>query len=101
MLFTAAECDTLITGDLPQSEELKLLASHALPEIEILIVGHHGSAGSTSPWLLERLRPQAAIISVGANNPYGHPNADTLDRLEQAGCTVLRTDLCGSILIRR
>ena len=101
VLFTAAECDTLITGDLPQHEELKLLASHKLPEIEILIVGHHGSAGSTSPWLLERLRPQAAIISVGANNPYGHPNADTLDRLEQAGCTVLRTDQRGSILIRR
>lgn len=101
VLFTAAECDTLITGDLGQAEELKLLATHNLPELEILIVGHHGSAGSTSPWLLARLHPQAAILSVGESNPYGHPSAEVLDRLAQAGCAILRTDRLGSILIRR
>ena len=101
VLFTAAECDTLITGDLGQEEELKLLAAHDLPELEILIVGHHGSAGSTSPWLLARLHPQAAILSVGEKNPYGHPSAEVLDRLAQAGCAILRTDRLGSILIRR
>ncbi len=101
VLFTAAKCDTLITGDLGTEEENRLLAQKNLPDLEILIVGHHGSATSTGYRLLKRLQPEIAVISVGANNRYGHPAGEVLQRLYKAGCEILRTDQDGTILIRR
>ncbi|MCI8619003.1 MAG: DNA internalization-related competence protein ComEC/Rec2 [Oscillospiraceae bacterium] len=101
VLFTAAKCDTLITGDLGTEEENRLLAQKNLPDLEILIVGHHGSATSTGYRLLKRLCPEIAVISVGANNRYGHPAGEVLQRLYEAGCEILRTDQDGTILIRR
>lgn len=72
-----------------------------LPELEVLVVGHHGSRYSTSEELLEKTSPEIAVISVEAGNRYGHPAQETLDRLEEAGCVILRTDQDGTIIIRR
>ncbi len=68
-------------------------------DAEILKVGHHGSGTSTSAALLSRVKPEAAVISVGAGNTYGHPTAETLQRLTDAGATIYRTDLNGDIIV--
>ena len=73
----------------------------ALPELEVLIVGHHGSKYSTGQALLEMTSPEYAIISVGADNMYGHPTEETIGRLLDAGCIIYRTDLHGKIVYRR
>ncbi|HAS04570.1 MAG TPA: hypothetical protein DCR71_02240 [Dehalococcoidia bacterium] len=68
-------------------------------DAEILKVGHHGSRTSTSVAFLSRVNPEVAVISVGAGNTYGHPTAETLQRLQNAGATIYRTDLNGDIVI--
>ncbi|MBQ3404257.1 MAG: ComEC/Rec2 family competence protein, partial [Oscillospiraceae bacterium] len=98
LLFSSGDWDALITGDLDYSGEHELIDGRFLPDIELLIAGHHGSRYSTSMELLERLRPETAVISVGYNT-YGHPSEETLRRLELAGVTVYRTDLSGNITI--
>ena len=100
VLFQREKCDTLITGDLSAEAERLLLDEYALPDLEVLIVGHHGSKYSTCTELLEATVPDAAIISVGAGNSYGHPTAEVLRRLEAAGCAIYRTDLHGTITYR-
>lgn len=100
VLFTAEDCDTLITGDMDKAQERELLERETLPDIEILVVGHHGSKYATSIELLEGAAPEIAVISVGKNS-YGHPAAETVSRLAEWGCQIYRTDEQGTILIRR
>lgn len=100
VLFRGEKCDTLITGDQSALRERLLLAEHDIPDLELLIVGHHGSNNSTCTQLLEATAPDVAIISVGANNSYGHPAQQVLDRLTEAGCVIYRTDLHGTIIYR-
>lgn len=101
ILFQAEDCDILITGDRNKAGELQLMEQVELPDLEVLIVGHHGSKSSTSIDLLRATMPELAVISVGEDNLYGHPENETLDRLSLFGCKVLRTDLDGTIIIRR
>ena len=75
-----------------------LFRSYDLPDIEVLLVGHHGSKYSTGTTLLESVTPEAGVISVG-DNSYGHPTEEALLRLMDAGMTVYRTDMQGNILI--
>ena len=96
VLASAGELDLLITGDMDRATEKKLLAAWDLPDIEILVAGHHGSRHSTSEELLEALRPETVCISVGSNS-YGHPSEEALERLARQGCTVFRTDLHGDV----
>ncbi len=100
ILFQRENCDILITGDRSQVGERELLRSIDLPELEVLIVGHHGSKTSTSTELLEKTTPELAIISVGENS-FGHPAQQVLDRLIAYGCWILRTDQNGTIVYRR
>ena len=100
VLFQEEECDILITGDRGTFGETILLRESNIPELDVLVVGHHGSSGSTGEALLAATKPKVAVISVGANNPYRHPSAATLQRLEAYGCRVRRTDLEGTIIIR-
>ncbi len=101
ILFESPNCVILITGDRGRAGEKELLYNYDLPDVDILIAGHHGSRYSTSQELLRSIRPETVIISVGANNSYGHPSQEVLERLADFGCTVYRTDLMGSVLIRR
>lgn len=101
ILFETENCGILITGDLDGAGERALLYSQELPMIDVLVVGHHGSKNSTSQELLEKTAPKAAVISVGEKNRYGHPAQQVLDRLEDAGCRVYRTDHQGTIIFRR
>ena len=100
VLFQTENCDILITGDRNISGEQALLQQTQLPDLEILIAGHHGAASSTGLPLLQATHPEAVIISVGADNNFGHPAEDVLFRLELFGCQMFRTDLDGSILFR-
>ncbi len=101
VLFQTENCDILITGDRGAAGELELLERLELPKLEVLVAGHHGSKNSTSQALLDATQPQVVVISVGENNAYGHPAQELLDRLEDLGCIVFRTDLDGTITIRR
>lgn len=100
ILFQTKTCDILITGDCSAAGERELIRHMTLPELEVLIVGHHGSKTSTSRELLIKTSPEIAIISVGADNSYGHPTDEVLRRLEQYGCRIYRTDLNGTIVYR-
>lgn len=101
VLFQTESCAILITGDRDSVGEQILLRSLEIPDLDVLIVGHHGSKYSTCEELLQTTMPETAIISVGANNPYGHPTQETLSRLEEYGCEIYRTDLHGTIVYRR
>ena len=77
-----------------------LLRIEDIPDLDVLIVGHHGSKNATCQELLLATMPETAIISVGENNAYGHPAQETLDRLIKFGCVIYRTDLHGTIIYR-
>ena len=98
ILATAGECDILITGDLNARAERALLAAWELPKVDILVAGHHGAQTSTSWELLRRVRPEKVAISVGEDNPYGHPHPQTLWRISYVGAKIFRTDEMGSIV---
>lgn len=100
VLFESENCAILITGDRSAFGERMLLRQGELPRVDVLIAGHHGSKTSTSEELLDAVRPDTVIISVGENS-YGHPSAEVLARLEKYGCTVYRTDESGTIIYRR
>ena len=100
VLATVGQTDVLITGDMEQEGERRLVGQAALPDIEVLVVGHHGSDTSSTPELLEAVKPDLALISVGLNNKYGHPSWDTLVRLDQIGAAIYRTDLYGTIEVQ-
>jgi len=96
LLLRFGNFEAVLAGDLGVRAE-SLLAGR-VGRIDLLKVGHHGSAGSSGvPWLAE-LRPRAAVVSVGANR-YGHPAAAALGRLADAGIEVWRTDREGSIRV--
>lgn len=99
VLCSAGAFDLLITGDMNAAAERRLTALYDLPDIEVLLAGHHGSRYSTSQELLEAVSPEVGIISVGENS-FGHPAGEAMERMAGAGMTLYRTDLQGNILIR-
>ena len=96
VLASAEDADILITGDMDAATERKFLEAYDLPDIEVLVAGHHGSKYSTSNDLLDALTPETACISVGSNS-YGHPADETMRRLAEHGCAIYRTDMQGTI----
>lgn len=100
VLFQKEEYDILITGDRNITGEISLLQTAGIPKLDALIVGHHGSGSSSGEIFLNAARPDVAVISVGADNPYGHPARKVLERLAAAGCSIRRTDLEGTIILR-
>lgn len=101
ILFESENCVILVTGDLDQAGERRLVREGKIPQTDILVVGHHGSRNAASEELMAAARPKVAVISAGADNPFGHPHQEALDRLERAGAAVFRTDQSGTIVIRR
>lgn len=100
VLLSVDTYDILITGDMDLKAEHRLLETHALPDIEVLVAGHHGSKYATGEELLTALRPETVLISVGENS-YGHPTQETLDRIAAIGAAVYRTDQVGNISVSR
>lgn len=89
----------LLLGDLEPPAQRGLLHGPAeLPRVDVLKVAHHGSAFQDTG-LLDRVRPRLALISCGADNPYGHPSPRTVDALRAAGARVLRTDTDGAVAV--
>ena len=87
----------MFTGDAPEGIERQILASGADVDCDVLKVGHHGSnTSSCMPWLVA-CSPSVAIISVGANNHYGHPDEEVVERLVSLGIEIRRTDQEGTI----
>ncbi|MBQ4045887.1 MAG: ComEC/Rec2 family competence protein, partial [Lachnospiraceae bacterium] len=102
----------LFTGDLPAEHEMEMLGALADYDtaeagtitdadggITVLKCGHHGSRTASSGSLLDAIHPQAAVISCGLNNSYGHPHQEVLDRLDERGIDYCRTDQQGCITI--
>ncbi len=87
----------LFMGDLESDAERVLVNSGSLAS-DVLKVGHHGSKTSSSVEFLNAVKPTFAVISVGENNRYGHPAANTLQNLDSVGATILRTDQNGKIV---
>lgn len=88
----------LIQGDSPQTIENYLVAlDKDILDSDVIEVGHHGSKTSSSEIYIEAVSPQYAIISVGKDNTYGHPNKEILDILNKDKVKVLRTDELGRI----
>ena len=98
VLYSAGEYDMLITGDLDAGGEYALLEQLSLPQVELYVAGHHGSARSSSEALLEAIRPETVFVSVG-RNAYNLPSEEALDRIRAVGATVYRTDECGNLEI--
>jgi competence protein ComEC len=90
----------LLTGDAPIKTENILIKKYAEKlKSEFLKVGHHGSKTASSFDFLHLVNPKYALISVGIDNRYGHPNNETVDRILQFTKNILRTDLSGQIII--
>lgn len=90
----------LFTGDAEAETEAEMVArDEALLAATVYQVGHHGSSTSTSPALLAAVDPEVAIYSAGIGNSYGHPHAEALDRLADAGVAVYGTDTHGSLTV--
>lgn len=96
----AAEWTALFCGD-AEADQLQAMAPRLPAQgVDVLKVGHHGSRVSLNEPLAQRLSPQAALISAGEGNRYGHPTPECLAVLEEAGCRVLRTDEQGDVTLR-
>ena len=87
----------LFTGDATNKTEEKILDQDI--EVDVLKVGHHGSKYSTTDDFLEKVNPKYAVISVAKYNSYHHPNDETLEKLEQFGAKIYRTDQLGTIMV--
>lgn len=91
----------LFTGDIEKLAEQQILkAEKAEIRADILKVAHHGSKTSSIPEFIKAVKPKIALIGVGKNNTFGHPNQQTIKNLENIKCRIYRTDLQGEIIIR-
>lgn len=89
----------LLTGDAGTAAEERFLREGIDLHVDVLKVGHHGSAFGSSPAFLSAVHPQYAIISVGRHNLFGHPAPSTIARLRAIGATVYRTDQNGAVTV--
>lgn len=87
----------LVTGDSPQKEERVWAADAELPQVSLLVLGHHGSRTSTSDFLLSRLPQLKQAVCSSRWERYGHPHSETLVRLRWARIPVLRTEDWGNL----
>lgn len=97
LLATYGETSVLLMADAEIEKETAMLSS--LHDVDVLKVGHHGSATSSSVPFLAKVKPEVAMISSGLNNRYGHPHPVVLSRLSHIGAVVYRTDLDGDLLL--
>ena len=89
----------LFTGDIEEKAEREILRQNYNLKSTILKVAHHGSKSSSIKEFIEAVNPRIALIGVGKNNKFGHPNEDVIERLEEQGTQIYRTDLDGEVSI--
>jgi competence protein ComEC len=87
----------LLSGDVEQRVENKLVADHAELASDFLKVPHHGSKTSSTKLFVAAVAPRVAVVSVGEGNPFGHPAAPIVERYADAGVRFLRTDQDGAV----
>jgi len=96
---TFDEVSVLLTGDIEKEAESDLLSDPGDLPANILKVAHHGSASSSTMDFLQEVEPEISIIMCGEDNQYGHPHDETLNRLEEVGTEIYRTDIHGHIIV--
>lgn len=87
----------LLCGDLEAEGEENLVNSNADLSCDLYVVNHHGSSSSSTFRFLNEVLPNYAFLSCGEDNPYGHPSAETIERLQSMGCELYRTDKQGTV----
>ncbi|WP_207738234.1 ComEC/Rec2 family competence protein [Anaeromassilibacillus sp. 1001302B_160321_C8] len=96
--LTCGQKSFLFTGDAESDSEEEMLHAGYDLRSDVLKCGHHGSSTSTSAAFLQAVQPTYAVISCGVDNDYGHPHRETLDKLNDAGVQIYRTDEQDTIL---
>ncbi len=96
--LTSGNISFLFTGDMEKEAEIHLLLSMQDLHADVLKVGHHGGASSSSFEFVSLVDPQYAVISVGIDNDYGHPSEAATKRLKALGCKILTTMMYGDIV---
>lgn len=91
------EKSLLLTGDASRDSEQEMLALGDIPDSDVLIIGHHGSSGSTREEFLETVSPDYAVVSCGLGNDYGHPARRVTELLWEHRIPFYRTDVQGTI----
>lgn len=100
-LVTYGRVRFLLTGDAESAEEAWLMRNAAaMIDVDVLKVAHHGSSTSSTEGFVAAATPRVALISVGAENAYGHPSPAVLERFARHGIPVLRTDMHGTVIVR-
>lgn len=94
------EWRSLLVGDAEHEEVSQMLSAGLIDGVDVYKVGHHGSKNALTQDQATVLSPQVSLCSVGARNRYGHPAASTVEYLERAGSTVMRTDEHGDVTCR-
>ncbi len=97
--ITYGDIRCLICGDAEETAEIDMVNSGRGISAEIYVVNHHGSRSSTTDAFLEAVTPSYALISCGLNNSYGHPTIEVLQRLQERGIQMYRTDLQGTVIL--
>lgn len=96
--LTFGEKAFLFTGDAEKSVEKQMISGAYALKADVLKLGHHGSNTSNSTAFLRQVAPDFAVITCGADNDYGHPHQEVMDRLDRQGMTVYRADIDGHIV---
>lgn len=99
-LFQEDDFRALFTGDASQMVVDRIASRNDISHIDILKIPHHGSAHGLTKNFLELANPDIAVISVGKNNPYGHPTKAVLDMLKAKNIKIKRTDINGDIVFK-
>ena len=89
----------LFAGDIRRRGEIAALGAGLVGKVDVLKVSHHGSRTASSRQFLAVVAPSVAIVGAGVNNPWRHPDAETVDRLLEAGEEVYVTAQCGDITV--
>ena len=91
LLVNVGRKHLMMTGDLDQAGEERIIQNNQCRQVELLKLGHHGSKTSTAPSFVHALKPQIGVVSAGVNNRSGHPNKETLATTKKAEMTVFNT----------
>jgi competence protein ComEC len=100
LLLEYGQFRALLTGDSERDELQYWLQHDSVPQVTAIKVAHHGSPNGTTGAWIQATRPQVAVISVGANNSYGHPSLEVIEQWQGAGARVYRTDQDGAVIIQ-